>query len=468
MPSAVEVLADLGENLVRIVGVGAPVDVTHVHVYDGEARPAPGALVAAVGVRALPEAVPVAGVVFSDPGADVPGVTVGTLEGGTDWATFIAAATSALQGQPPGDSLDLHPRLFELADQVADLLGAPVTIEDSRHRVVAYSAGEGPHDDARTQSIMGRAVPAEFVTRLRAMGAFRRLLASDEPFFVPAAAPDFLQRLVLPLRLGPETLGSIWAIREDGLTEEVRRRVRQPARTIALCLLRLRAHENSAGRYSVEQVRTALATAADTDLALPGDTTRVVALSRWEGTSAADDISVWRTTFRRHAWAHPILADLDGQVFALVTDGATAGGWEWLRALSERGDLGVVGASRPASTTASLPDRRAEASEVLRAAAAAGSSAASYEEVWASIVIRRGSQAVGTGARDDLRDLPDHLAETLLAWLLAWGDYARTARELRIHPNTVRQRMRRIREVLDLLDLEDPEQRLALTLILAR
>jgi DNA-binding PucR family transcriptional regulator len=67
----------------------------------------------------------------------------------------------------------------------------------------------------------------------------------------------------------------------------------------------------------------------------------------------------------------------------------------------------------------------------------------------------------------------DYVA-TLRSWLRYHGEPRRAARELLIHPNTLRYRMRRIREVLRdagnregapglaELDLDDPDQRLAL------
>ncbi|MFE2037736.1 helix-turn-helix domain-containing protein [Streptomyces scopuliridis] len=54
----------------------------------------------------------------------------------------------------------------------------------------------------------------------------------------------------------------------------------------------------------------------------------------------------------------------------------------------------------------------------------------------------------------------------MLTWLMNWGDYKRAARVLQLHPNTVRQRMRRIKHLLHGMDLSDPEQRLAVTLVL--
>ncbi|MEU6659996.1 helix-turn-helix domain-containing protein [Streptomyces sp. NPDC046821] len=46
------------------------------------------------------------------------------------------------------------------------------------------------------------------------------------------------------------------------------------------------------------------------------------------------------------------------------------------------------------------------------------------------------------------------------AWLDATGDIASAAAHVRVHPNTLRHRLRRVRELFG-LDLNDPEVRLA-------
>lgn len=498
MASTAGVLADLQEHLTFVVPSQQPHDVTHVAVLDGESTPRPGALVAAVGVHSDEArlallrrlaATPVAGVVFTGPWTAAVseavsrlGVTVAVLHEEADWARFIAAAHAALRGpvSGPGDPVDQTQRLFKLTDQVAELLGAALIVEDDKRQVVAHSSSGGPHDAARARTILGRQMPADFVSRLRATGAFRRLTSSDDPFVVPAVAPDFLQRIVIPLRLGPEAVGSIWAIRDEELDDELRRRLLPLTRELSVCLLRLRAQDNLSTRYSVERVRAALtvpstapgpdAEATD-ELVLPSDATRVVALGPGDGTSPLDDLSVWRAMLRRQSWAHPILTEIDGAVFALVTNGSGAGSWEWLRSVGGHAGLGPVSASRPTHSPAGLPARRVEAVEVAEVAAEAGLAIAAYEDVWSAIVLRKSQRAVPADVHDEVQalltlDARGDLSQTLAAWLMSWGDYAQAAEALQVHPNTIRLRMRRIHEALPNVDLTDPGQRLALTMVL--
>nr|MCH9761408.1 helix-turn-helix domain-containing protein [Actinomycetes bacterium] len=63
----------------------------------------------------------------------------------------------------------------------------------------------------------------------------------------------------------------------------------------------------------------------------------------------------------------------------------------------------------------------------------------------------------------ELRTRDPMLAETLRAYLDGFGDIAATARQLHVHPNTVRYRVRRIEKLLA-TSLNDADERLVLAL----
>jgi DNA-binding PucR family transcriptional regulator len=63
----------------------------------------------------------------------------------------------------------------------------------------------------------------------------------------------------------------------------------------------------------------------------------------------------------------------------------------------------------------------------------------------------------------DLRAREPVLAETLRVYLDSFGDIAAAAQWLRVHPNTVRYRVRRIEKLLS-TSLADPEVRLLFSL----
>ena len=85
-------------------------------------------------------------------------------------------------GIPSGD-------LFAVANAVAALLDAPVTIEDRSSRVLAFSGRQDEADPSRVETILGRQVPERYSRMLTERGVFRELYRSDEPVFVrPAGA----------------------------------------------------------------------------------------------------------------------------------------------------------------------------------------------------------------------------------------------------------------------------------------
>jgi hypothetical protein len=496
MPSGVDLLLSLGEGVAQVVNAGRSIAVTDVHILGDDSEPAPGSLV--VGVTAVDASSHVAAVeaaaaqgcaavVLRGPIepralelASCQELTVASLDRRMEWSHFIWFARGSLHRdvRAPGDGATAQQELFALADAISDMLGAPVTVEDAQSRVLAYSASTGLADVARTSTIMGRAVPPDVVRQLRATGAFRRLAGSSQPFVVPAADPDFLQRLVIPVRVGGEMVGSIWAIWQGELTPALTTQLARSSAAVALHVVQLRSWEDLASRYSIDAIRHALRSAErhpdSGDFVLPATSVRVVGLERLGNASAHDDLAVWRTYFRRHSWADPVLADVDGVAFAIIGDHARPGGWEWLCALVEHGGPGSVAASRATSDPSALPARRIEAAEVLAAASRNNRRASSsYEQIWATVVNRRAVSAVAATDHDGISNLiaqdtaqGTQLAETAQAWLESWGDVNRVARLIHIHPNTVRLRMRKVKDLLVDVDLTDADQRAAALLLL--
>src|SRR5439155_1273263 len=74
--------------------------------------------------------------------------------------------------------------LFDMANFVADLIEAPVTLEDVHGRVVAFSKQVGEIDAMRTATILLGQMPAERMEWLRQRGVFRQVLRSGRPTYV--------------------------------------------------------------------------------------------------------------------------------------------------------------------------------------------------------------------------------------------------------------------------------------------
>ncbi|MBW8732510.1 MAG: PucR family transcriptional regulator, partial [Terrabacter sp.] len=202
--------------------------------------------------------------------------------------------------------------LFALADACAALVAAPITIEDTQSRVLAYSSTQDVADPARVSTIVGRRVPDEVIANLRGRGVFRRLARSDEPFFVPAGR-GLGARVVVPVRAGTEWLGSIWALVDEEPAEEVMGSLAQTASVVALHLLRLRSQADLARRVSADRLRAVLS--GDTLEAegwLPAAPWRVVVLAgahrpRTDPTGEGaprdteHELDVWESAARRRS-----------------------------------------------------------------------------------------------------------------------------------------------------------------------
>ena len=483
---------DLGElvraGLVTVVVAGRRTSVSSIHFHGESDRTEPGALIVATGATGSGEQVRVveaadvaqAGVVVLRHVATVDveercrdlGVTLAVLDAAVEWSQLVWFVRSVLdRGQAVGPELAAQQGLFAMADAIASLLNAPVTIEDVHSRVVAYSATNDGADPARTSTIMSRAVPPDVLRRLRASGALKKLTHESRPFIVPGREPGFLQRLVVPLRIGGQAVGSIWAIWDGQLDAQLETQLIATGTAAALGLVQLNAGLDAAGRYSLEAIRMALrdgATPAPGAFELPFRPVRVVALQRLSSTDPADDVAVWRTYFRKKSWADPMLADVEGSAFVIVPERSGPGGWPWLRRLARGAAPGRIGASGPRSDIAELPGARGEATETLAAVSALEVGGAAYEEVWDTVTLRRATAAVESVEHEQLRHLHRQepvLAATLRMWLEQGADIRAAAVAMHLHPNTVRHRLKKIDQYVGAA-LQTPRQRLAAVILL--
>jgi hypothetical protein len=97
----------------------------------------------------------------------------------------------------------------ELADALAERLGAPVAIEDRRYRMLAYSAHAEAPDPVRLASILTREAPAELAAWLDAQG----LPDAEAPVrLAPPPALGMGPRVAVPI---PGRLGYVWLV-DDG------------------------------------------------------------------------------------------------------------------------------------------------------------------------------------------------------------------------------------------------------------
>jgi hypothetical protein len=396
-----------------------------------------------------------------------------------------AAAPHVARPDPGGDT-----DLLGLADAAAALVDAPVTIEDAQSRVLAYSTRQDVTDPARVSTVLGRRVPAAVVSSMRSQGVFRRLARSDQPFLVPPGPALERARYVVPVRVGGEWLGSIWAVVDAVPPDDVVAELRRTASVVALHLLRNRALADVNRRLTAERLRSLLrggpVDATETTWLPPGPW-RVVALgpsgSAVPG-NVANELDAWESRLRRAGWRQPLVADVDDRPYALVSSvtssgpRAAPGTWDWLAGVVA-GDVDEpawVAAGSVAETVGALPVSARTAAQVaaLRRGDSGLGPTPTPEEQWAALTVARAVEPLGPeGVSGPVAALADHDRRRHTAYLLslaAWldhpGEPTAAARSLGVHVNTLRHRMVRMSEVVP-VNLGDPRERLALRLQLA-
>lgn len=449
--------------------------------------------------------VPVGGVVAA--AAESSGVAVLGLTRGASWAQLAAMlrallaegdvgvdGAETLGGMPSGD-------LFALANAVAALLDAPVTIEDRSSRVLAFSGRQDEADPSRVETILGRQVPERFSRILTERGVFRDLYRTDDPLYIEPFPVDddfTLPRVAVTVRAGDEVLGSIWVAVHEPLSDERSQALRDASKLVALHMLRIRAGADVERRLRADLVSTALegeggAREALNRLGLAGQPMVVLALAildRPDDEPSIDGDTSLATERQRLADAlamhlsavHPrCAAALVGDVaYGLVpvqrdqNDGeerAVRIAREFIDRIGERVNA-VVGIGPVVVDAAHLAHARSSADRALRVlrtghrsqrvARLADVHVESLVLELRDLVLSRGDEPTGAIARLFTYDEQHHanLVETLRAWLDAFGDVATASASVYVHPNTFRYRLRRLAEVGG-IDLADPDARFA-------
>jgi hypothetical protein len=523
------VLDDLGATFLELIqgDVGAADEIGGVVIYDPFDEPVlpAHALVLGIGLQDASLATLIrrlghqgaVGLVVRTPTTTDPkvvraveesGVALLGLTPGAGWAqlaamlrTLLAArdagvtASDTVAGLPAGD-------LFSLANAIAALLDAPVTIEDRNSRVLAFSGRQDEADNSRVETILGRQVPEAVSKVFVERGVFRELHRSNEPVIIDALPPSLdavsLPRVAVAVRAGDEFLGSIWVAVRRPLSEERMQSLRDGAKLVALHLLRLHAGADEERRMRADLLSNALeggvgALDALDRLGLAGQLVVVLALSvlpdpepaRRTATDAGLAMERQRMTdsFAMHLGAvQPrcavaLLGDTTYALFPVsqhehAEERAAATGSDFLRRLGDRANA-VIGVGTLAKGAADLASARASADRalrVLRTDNARGRRVARLADVHVEALIleltelaaSRGEQPTGQIARLYAYDQKHNanLVDTLRAWLDAFGDIAAASAAVYIHPNTFRYRLRRLASVGG-LDLDDPQTRFA-------
>ncbi|AQA04073.1 transcriptional regulator [Mycobacterium sp. MS1601] len=391
-----------------------------------------------------------------------------------------------------GDSLgESGTDLFGLAQSIADRTHGMVSIEDSESHVLAYSASNDEADELRRLSILGRAGPAEHLAWIGKWGIFDALRSSDEVVRV-AERPELGLRPRLAVgvrppnpdsRRAPQFAGTIWVQQGSRpLADDAEDVLRGAAVLAGRIMSRLtttpsthtvRLHELLGLRdddVDVAAVARELGIADDGRAALIGFDTSTAT------PRLAEVLALSASAFRADAQVAPhgsrvyVLFPRTSRVAAVMS---------WIRGTitALRTELGLqlwAVIAAPVAGLTAVGSARTEVDRVLDSAArhpGMRSSVTSLAEARTTVLLDE--MVTFLSANEHLidprvrllRETDAALAETLRCYLDSFGDVAAAARELHVHPNTVRYRVRRIEEILT-TSLADPDVRLVLSLSL--
>ncbi|MEU8872484.1 helix-turn-helix domain-containing protein [Streptomyces javensis] len=391
-----------------------------------------------------------------------------------------------------GDASD---GLLSLATRAAGLAGGPVTIEDDASELITYSPGQENSDDARIATILSRRVPDRYRVLLRTEHLDERLADSSGPFYADLRGAGILPRAVMPIRAGDTVIGSIWAIVRSSPSPEQRAALEESAALLAPLLARQAERRLAADARRAAAVRALLrggdeAVETARELPLGPGPLAVVAVRPLPSAPAAAPASGAYGSLYDGTGAGPggppgdplrrALADLDRRFSAFQPGGLTAEvdgvGYavvpvgdeqRLLRAVGELPGM-AAGVGRTVPGPGRLGRSRADAELVVRLLTRLGATrerTAHIRDVQLDALLMRTVDLAVEAGHDPLGALAEleeydrrrgtALLDSVDRYLAAGEDVRLAARQLHVHPNTLRYRLRRAQEITG-LDLSDP------------
>ena len=390
---------------------------------------------------------------------------------------------------------------FVIADRIAEQVGGPVIIEDASFRVLGYSAFVGPMDRGRTEAILGRRTPDEWLAHLTTTGSLDRLRSTDDVVDLRDGPWHAHRRLITAFRAGGRLLGFAWVAEGDralgdGAAGVFRRAVDGATPALLRHLERLDAEEEHRSRLASALLDGMPGAPAAADRLGFDRAGRFVVLSI-TGSARASDAPDEGEPFGARVLEHLRLCLDSLRRRWVVTPRGDSGGLGVVALRGEETDETVarlghevvrlagggplrclrVAASSVGTGLAALPRLQDEATAATLVSHRDGSFVA-YADVEAEVLVADVVAALPIGVRlsglERLREADrgsgpsgGDLERTLRAFLATCGTASATARLLGVHVTTVRHRLDRIAAVSG-LRLDRPEVRIACDLVLRR
>jgi DNA-binding PucR family transcriptional regulator len=392
--------------------------------------------------------------------------------------------------------------LFSLANAICSCIDAPVTIEDSQSRVLAFSSRQDVADAMRIATVLGLRVPDAHVSGAEPRAVLRELAASRRAcYFDPTSLGGgdvTLGRVAVAVRAGDILLGYIWAATDAPLSPPLEEWLLQAADIVAVHLQQLAMGTDREQQRLTDRVGALLRGGPDsrgiaTELGLSSRPSVVVGMdvrpagqAREEPSRAMAVAERLRTALAVHLAVvsrGAVVADLGPTIFAVVPvrgpDGAdfVATSCRDFLVRADRAGQAVIGVSGVAAGPGDLPRARAEVQRALRVLGGArpgeGDRVALSVDVEIDALLlelrhlceEHGIEPNGAFARLFAYDAQKgtDLLGTVRAWLDSHGDTVAAAEAQHVHPNTFRYRLRRAHEI-GKVDLAHPQERFALDL----
>ncbi|WP_324194188.1 PucR family transcriptional regulator [Nocardia blacklockiae] len=393
--------------------------------------------------------------------------------------------------------------LFGLAQSVSESTRGLVSIEDDQSRVLAYSADSTASADAvRRLSVLGRQGPAGYLHWLQREGVFDRLRNSADTVEVPAQPEwETRRRLAIGIRepgrdgpRAPTVLGTIWVQEAAEPLRADSARVLRGAAAIAARVIWRTRHAPTTDALLIQRLLGAHG--GDVDIAAFAETFGTVADGQAavvgfapHGAERATEAAVRRGTvaLRLHASAFRqdcVTTRLGDRLYVLFPEHRSVdrvASWtrQVIEHLAEGSGLALRAAiAAPVAGLGDAARARAEVDRVLDRTADLPAAEPVTTLARSRTTVLLGEILTLVADHPHLRDprldtLIDYdttystdLRATLDAYLAHHGDVRAAATTLRIHPNTLRYRIRRATHLMN-LDLTSAPDRLLLEIQLA-